>query len=264
VTDIPAARMERIRALVNASGVVSLRKAKAELGVSEMTVRRDFAALEELGIVRRTRGGVIAVGGLVLDRPYEERQGLEIEAKEAIGLVAVSLIEPGDTIFLSGGTTCLALARALTTHQRLTVITNSVQALSVLMSNPALSVIATGGVADARDSDMTGPIAEATLRSFRANKAFVGASGMTPDGIFNASLARASTDRLMIEGAIEAYVLADRTKIGRASLAIVTELQQLSAVVTDVQPETEHAAWLSVAGINIVSVDASADRAASV
>jgi DeoR/GlpR family transcriptional regulator of sugar metabolism len=257
VTEIPAARIERIRELVTASGVLSLRTAKAELGVSEMTVRRDFAALEEMGLVRRTRGGVIAVRGLALDRPYAERQGLEIEAKEAIGLLAASLIEPGDTIFLSGGTTCLALAHALAAKHRLTVITNSVQALAVLMSNPDLNVIATGGVADARDSDMTGPIAEAALRGFRAKKAFVGASGMTPNGIFNASLARASTDRLMIEGAIEAYVLADRTKLGQASLAIVVELQQLSAVVTDASPEPEHMAWLSGADINIVTPNAS-------
>lgn len=252
VTEIPAARIERIRALVSANGVVSLRSVQAELGVSPMTVRRDFAALESLGVVRRTRGGVVAVDRVAADRPYEERQWLEAEAKDAIGAFAASLVEGGDTIFLSGGTTCLALARALSRRAGVTVITNSVPALELLMANPALTVIATGGLVDPRDSDMTGPAAEAALMRFRAGKAFVGASGLTSEGIFNASLGRASTDRLMIEGSTEAYVLADHTKIGGASLTLVVELDAIGAVVTDSEPSTADAGWLRSAGVKLL------------
>jgi DeoR/GlpR family transcriptional regulator of sugar metabolism len=254
-TEIPAARKERIRALVSQRGIVSLQAVKAELGVSEMTIRRDFAALEQSGLVQRTRGGVMAVGGVAVDRTYDERQQLERDAKEAIGRLAATVVEDGDTIFLSGGTTPLALARSLVERRDVTVITNSVAAVYELMGAPGITVIATGGVASSKGEDMCGPLAEAALEKLRARKAFIGSSGITIDGIFNTSIERAAVDRVMIANAAEVHVLGDHTKIGRVSLARVASLARLTSLITDAQLVAPAADWMSEAGVRVLVAD---------
>lgn len=249
--DIPAVRLERLSALVRENGIVSLKEAQAELGVSEVTLRRDFAALGRMGVVQRTRGGIIAKGRVANDVSYDGRQTREHDAKQMIGNHAASLIEEGDTIFLSGGTTCLALARALSVKHGLTVITNCIDALTVLMSNSGIRLISTGGVASAHNHDLTGADAEGRIAQYRVAKAFVGASGITPDGVFNASLPRAATDRLMAECALTRFILADHTKVGVTALSLVAPLERFQCLVTDIAPHADHLEWLESADVEV-------------
>lgn len=246
--DIPAARLERIQELVRRNSVVSLRQVQEDLGVSEMTVRRDFAALDELGIVRRIRGGIVAVGRVAPDVPYTERSTREEQAKLTIGELAASCVEPGDTIFLGAGSTCLAMARALSARADVTVVTNSVQMLVLLMPNPKLTVISTGGTADAYNQDLSGPLARQALAGIRTRKAFIGATGITPDGLFDASETRAEVNRTMSRHAAATYVLADHTKLGASALALVVPTQDVDTLVTDRPLPGADRDWLTDAG----------------
>ena len=251
--DIPAIRLERLRSLVRQKGILSLHEAREELGVSEVTLRRDFAALDRAGEVERTRGGIIAADRVAADLPYVGRESRDWEAKRAIGQCAAQLVRDGDTIFVSGGTTCLALAHALTGRRDLTVITTSVSALTVLMPQPGIQVIATGGVASAHNRDLTGSDAEESIKRYRASKAFVGASGVSAEGIFNASLPRAATDRAMVHSSITSFVLADHTKIGLTALSLVAPLGRFQTVVTDAPPSAELCDSLWTAGVRVLT-----------
>jgi DeoR family fructose operon transcriptional repressor len=56
---------ERLRWLtehLRATGAVSIPDAASALRVSEMTIRRDLAELEERGTARRVRGGAVPIG----------------------------------------------------------------------------------------------------------------------------------------------------------------------------------------------------------
>ena len=226
--EIPAARLARMRYFLTEHNVLSSKQAQAEFGVSEMTVRRDFAALVASGHARKTRGGIVAAGHYAPDRSYTQRLVLAPEAKASIAVLAATFVEDGDTVFVSGGTTCLALAKQLSTRTDLTVITYSVPGLVALMANPGIEVFASGGLASWRGDDMTGPLAEAGLQRFRARKAFISAAGVTSDGVFNTGVARAAADAVMAQRSNEVYVLADHTKIGRVSLVSVVGLDQVS------------------------------------
>jgi DeoR/GlpR family transcriptional regulator of sugar metabolism len=246
--DIPAARLERIQELVRRDTVVSLRQVQQELGVSEMTVRRDFAALDELGVVRRTRGGVVAVERVAPNVPYTEHSTQEERAKQAIGELAASCVEPGDTVFIGAGTTCLAMAGALSTREDVTVVTNSVQMLVTLMPNPRLTVISTGGVAGRHDQDLSGPLTRQALAGMRTRKAFIGASGITADGLFDASETRAEVNRTMSEHAAATYLLADHTKLGTSALTLVVPIDDVDTLVTDRPLSSADRDWLADAG----------------
>jgi DeoR/GlpR family transcriptional regulator of sugar metabolism len=248
---IPAARLDRIRALVDERGIVTIREMGDELGVSGMTIRRDLDVLERSGVLRRTRGGALSTARSAIDRPYDERRQLETDAKNQIGNLAASLIEEGDSLFVSSGTTSLAFARQLAGRERITVVTNSVQALAALADEPGLTVISTGGRASREGGHLSGTLAEQALAQFRVRKAFIGASGMTPEGVTNSSLERASIDRLMVEGAAEVYILADHSKFGQVSLALVAPLEEITAVITDDAVAEADLDWLREAGVPV-------------
>lgn len=251
--EIPAVRLERLRLLVRQKGILSLHEAREELGVSEVTLRRDFAALDRAGDVERTRGGIIAADRVAADLPYVGRESRDWGAKRAIGQCAAQLVHDGDTIFLSGGTTCLALAHELTGRRELTVITTSLSALSVLITRPGIQVIATGGVASAHNHDLTGSDAEESISRYRASKAFIGASGVCVEGIFNASLPRAGVDRAMVHSSITRFVLADHSKIGLNALSLVAPLERFHTVVTDLAPTAKDRDALEAAGVRLLT-----------
>ena len=255
VLDIPAVRLERLKELIADGGALSVRTAMSVLDVSEMTVRRDFAALEDLGLVQRTRGGVLAAGRVATDVSYSQREQQEAAAKMEIGALAAGLVKDGDVLFISGGTTCLAFARALRGQRRVTVITNALTVLTALMTDPGMTVMATGGVVSGQDQDMTGPVAAATMARFRVHKAFIGASGVSRDGVFNSNLARASMDEMMVHAARQAYVLADHTKLDVAALALVAGLERIDGLVTDSIPAPASRQWLDESGVETLSAD---------
>jgi len=249
---IPAARLDRIRSLVDQRGIVSVHELTEDLGVSEVTIRRDFALLEREGVLRRTRGGALSPGRLAVSVPYDERQHLQADAKAHIGRAAAALVENGDIIFLSSGTTSLAMARCLAGRERVTIITNSVHAVAELMVQSGITVISTGGRASAQGGGLSGPLAETAVAQLRARKAFIGCSGITQEGISNASIERAAVDRRMIERAAEAYVLADHTKFGRLSLAMVAGFDAITAVITDAATPRPQLDLLEKSGVKVI------------
>ena len=56
---------------------------------------------------------------------FEDKTSLAVREKRRIAEAALAFVEPGDTIYLDGGSTVLELARLLRDRTNLTVVTNS-------------------------------------------------------------------------------------------------------------------------------------------
>jgi DeoR/GlpR family transcriptional regulator of sugar metabolism len=232
-SDLFAQRQTRLLALVNSRGIVSVAELARRLRTSAMTIRRDLTLLDARGLLRRIRGGAVAVT-VSRDLPLERRERLELSAKAAIGRAAAALVKPGDTILLDAGTTVLALARSLRAARSLTVVTNSLEALAELRDRPGLRVLAVGGLVRHGSGSLTGPLAERALGEIRVDRAFLGTIGITPEWeASNSDLDLAALQRRILSAARESYLLADHTKFGRTGLAIVGPLKAFSAVITD-------------------------------
>ena len=170
-------------------------------------------------------------------------------------------MEEGDSIFLSSGTTSLAVARHLIGRKGITIVTNSVQALALLAEDEGLTVISTGGRANRDGGHLSGTLAEHALSQFRVRRAFIGASGITREGVTNSSLDRASIDRLMVEGASEVFIVADHSKFEQVSLAVVAALDQVTGIVTDEDIDEADHAWLVELGVSLHVANERAERA---
>ena len=235
VKKIPsAARQARIRELFAAGPGVSVSELARTFGVSEMTVRRDLAALEGLSHIQRTHGGAVLTERMMLEFDYRERREHNRPLKRAIAAAARKLIRPGQRLILDNGTTTLELAALLKDGQDITVITPSLAVASELQHAAGVEVILLGGVIRRGSPDLTGPVTEHCLQLFAADFAFQGADGIDANGaIYNIDLRLSAVDKVMRRVAQKSVVLADHTKIGVTALARSGTLADVDIFITD-------------------------------
>src|ERR671936_498989 len=145
-------------------GAVRVSELTELLGVSDMTVRRDLEVLAASGLVEKVHGGATVRGMLSTDEPgFQAKSVRQLEEKEAIARAARELVEPGQAIGLTAGTTTWRLAHHLVDIPDLTIVTNSIPVAAVLdrEARPDRTVVLTGGVRTPSDA-LVGPIAVAT------------------------------------------------------------------------------------------------------
>jgi DeoR/GlpR family transcriptional regulator of sugar metabolism len=253
---LPVDRRLYILDRIAAQGSVRLQALAEELGTSVMTVRRDIKRLEEDGFLRRSYGGATAHVMLDVELGANGLALQHMTEKRAIAQRAAALIEPRDVLFLGTGTTVAQFARHIPAGRGITVVTYSLTVASMLGVKPGVTVISSGGTIDPNDLSQVGPLAEATLGRYFATKTFIGAGGVHAEiGITDFSAAQADLNRLMVERAECAYVLADTSKLGRRTFAQVCALANLAALVTNAGNDAA-LEGLRAAGLAVLTPDA--------
>jgi DeoR/GlpR family transcriptional regulator of sugar metabolism len=222
---------------VRRRGAVRVSELTELFDVSDMTIRRDLDVLSASGLVDKVHGGATLPGRLSADEPgFEAKSTRQLEEKEAIARAAAELVEPGQAVGLTAGTTIWRLAQHLLHIPDLTVVTNSIPAANVLdrEGRPDLTVVLTGGVRTPSDA-LVGPVAVTTLRSLHVDLLFMGVHGMTADaGFTTPNLLESETDQAFVGSAQRVVVTADHTKWGLRGLSRIVELNQVDVLVSDV------------------------------
>lgn len=246
------ARQRQIHEQIAQSGEVRISELSERHGVTEMTIRRDLEKLEESGSVRRTFGGAIYV---YRDVALQDRTGMHTDEKVRIGRHAASLIAPGESVFLDGGTTTLQIARALKSGQQITVVTNALNIASELASKQ-IPTIMTGGMLLESTHSLVGPIAAQSLSGMAFDRAFLGATGLSEaHGFSNSNLYEAEIKRIAVRQAKETTVVLDRTKFGARVLVSFAGLEDVKRIVTDHPPGGELARACAEAGVRIEAAE---------
>jgi DeoR/GlpR family transcriptional regulator of sugar metabolism len=211
-----------------------------ELGVSEMTIRRDIRRLERDGFLRQTYGGATAHLTRALDVAFNARALQHPREKRLIAVRAASMLDGARTIFFGVGTTIEQFARYFHARPELTVVTASLPTAS-LLGTRAVRTVAVGGEIVRDDLTATGPIAVATLERYRFDVAVIGAAGVSAQwGITELSDDEADVQRIAIRRAERLIVLADGSKVGEAHGAVVALADAIESLVTDPSaPATE-------------------------
>jgi DeoR/GlpR family transcriptional regulator of sugar metabolism len=244
--------MAQIQQMLASGDAVTVGELTARLGVSEATVRRDLDALQESGVAQRTHGGAVAAVGGLRELPFPERSSVQVAEKRAIAAEAATLVRPGETIFIGGGSTTLRFAERLR-ETPLTVVTNSLPVARELSRSPRCDVIVIGGALRTPELTMIGPRAVEAIRSYRATTAFLGVPALDSEHGFTADGdAEAATDAAFISMAQRTIVLADHSKLGRVSTTHVVPLTAIDTVMTDSGAGSDVLAGLVAAGTRVV------------
>lgn len=253
-------RRERILALVRASGSLALPELAAQLGVSEMTVRRDVDLLAADGEVQKVRGGVRSIGAGLGRAASASTFSAELRA---IAAAAAELVEPGMAIGISGGDAGLALAHELIGVTDLTIVTNSLL-VSDMFSPPqradapyTQTVVLTGGVRTPSQS-LVGPVAVRALEQLHCDLVFLDAHGLDEQaGLTTMNLLEAETYRAFMATAREVVVLADHTRWQVVGLTTIADLSDIDRLVTDDRLAAEAVAQLGdhIGRVDVAAVD---------
>jgi DeoR/GlpR family transcriptional regulator of sugar metabolism len=234
---LAAQRQAAILKRVQARGGVRVRELVRELGVSDMTVRRDLEALASSGLVEKVHGGATAIRSLATHEPGFQAKSTQNELeKDAIARRAAGFVSPGSAIAISAGTTTWHLAQQLITVPDLTVVTNSIPVADVFYRRDAAlhqTVIVTGGVRTPSDA-LVGPFAVAAIRSQNIDQLFLGVHGMSVDsGFTTPNFMEADVDRALVDAARSLIVLADHTKWDTIGLSTIAQLSEADVLITD-------------------------------
>lgn len=250
---LPAERAEQVRAFIDERQRASVGEIVAAFGVSAATARRMLGILADRGEIRRVRGGALAVRRAGPEPPVLQRATAQAGEKARIAAVAASLIEDGETVYISSGTTALEVARSLRPRRRLTVVTNSLAVVDVLREADGIELIVLGGFLRRSEQSLIGHMTERALQEVRAARIVLGIRGIHPQhGLTNDFLPETQTDRAVLRLGGEVIVVADHTKCGSVSTSFVGPIAAMDVLVTDDGASPAFVAAMAAEGVRVM------------
>jgi DeoR family transcriptional regulator of aga operon len=226
---------------------VSITNLARELGVSQMTIRRDLHSLEATGDVRLVHGGASLTPGALRGPvfPDDEHAG----PRERVGRCAAGLVGATDTIAIDAGPAAYAVARALPKDFRGCVITHSMPVLQFLSAHSSVHVVALGGELLADRHAFVGPTTDAAVSQLRVRTFFLSPSAIDARGVYAVSPAEASVQRGLMDIADQVVLVSTSEVFSGSAPARVAPLSRMRAWVADRWPPADVADALGRAGV---------------
>jgi DeoR family transcriptional regulator, fructose operon transcriptional repressor len=231
-------RLLRIVAMVNKLGKATVAELSESLAVSSVTIRRDLERLDKDELLIRTHGGAMAMQNnkqeVNQEKSFSEKEEAFAAEKERIAAAASKLVNDGDAVLLTPGTTNMRLARMLIGKKELTLVTNAANIVTHIGSQSGIDIILTGGKLRNKSYAMVGPLADQALSGIRVDKLFLGIDGFDfNEGLTTPNLAEANTNRLMISIAKKVIVVADHSKFGKVTFSQIAPINVVHTIISD-------------------------------
>jgi DeoR/GlpR family transcriptional regulator of sugar metabolism len=246
-----------LRALL-VSGAATVARLAGELGVSEMTIRRDLGVLAGQQLVEKVHGGAVLARGGATEPHFATKRRINTAAKAAIAEAAAAMVHDGMTVALSAGTTTWQVAQRLRGGglRDLTFVTNSLNVAGALEANGWHSIVVSGGSFRTPSDALVGPFANQTLRQLNADLLVLGVHSIDARvGLTTPNVAEAETNRIMVAGARKVVVVADSSKLGHVSLATFAACDEVDELVTDAAADRPTLDALADTGLRVRLVE---------
>ncbi|MEJ8766067.1 DeoR/GlpR family DNA-binding transcription regulator [Oceanobacillus sp. HCA-5259] len=236
-------RQRQIFNLVEEKGFLKVSEASELLGVAEMTIRRDLVELEDNGLIVRVHGGAKKLqkqNSQYIELSHIQKKSLNIEEKKHIAKIAARLIKEEDVIFIGAGTTTEYIYDFINVNT-VKVITNSISIFNRFKSDSRFDLILIGGKLRERTGSFIGYFTRKMIRDIKVNKVFIGANGIKGDYITTAEEEEGVIHQIILNNSDENYVLVDNTKFGIEAFQVLSNVTDVTAVITDwkIKPQYE-------------------------
>ena len=254
-------RVDAILRELRHRGNISLHDLVKSLRTSPASVRRDLAKLERKGLIRRTPGGATLIEPLLYepfryDSLFQSREQHRVGEKRRIGVAAAELIQENETVGFTAGTTTTHVARNLRNRHNIRVITNAINIAMELSNCAGLRTFVTGGFVQwAGSFSLAGNASIEFLSDIYMDKAFVSVCGIDPvRGVTVIESEEALTFRAMIRQAKKVIVVADSSKLGAVTPALVCPISDIHMLVTDTRASDKTVALFNEKGVEVKRV----------
>jgi DeoR/GlpR family transcriptional regulator of sugar metabolism len=243
------ARRAKILSVVRERQKITVEELSGRFGVSLMTIRRDLRALEDDGKLGRFHGGASAG---VHASSAADKDTVTLY-RRLISRYAATLIEPNDRIFINGSETALDMLDYVKASPVYAFTNNG---LAVNRRFPAgVDVTLSGGSLRSAGHIMTGDCTMRNLLTMRADKAFIGCSGISPNGEILCDIpTELGVNETMIGHAEQYFILADHTKVGKAGTYASFSLETAGCIITDENAPEEVLERLRMLDMKVIRV----------
>lgn len=251
------ARRKQILQMVNEESEVFVDELSKAFLVSEVTIRNDLDQLEKKQLLIRARGGAMKFEGRVgIDIDIAAKDKINYAEKVSIGKKAATLVKDSDVILVDSGTTTAEMVKNLDHVKNVTVITNAINIVVLLMNRSNINLIVPGGFLRHNSQSLVGPIAEKGLKNLNVDKVFLGADGVDSRlGLYTPNLEEAQFNERMIEISDNIIALVDSSKFSRKSFAFFCEISKVSKLITDSNLSNADRVNLAERNVEIIEAD---------
>lgn len=231
--EILSGRQNRILTLARENGKVDVDKLSTTFKVSPQTIRKDLNELCDRQLLQRIHGGAI-VGSGIENVSYEARRLLAPGPKKAIGQTAAALIPDNSSLLINIGTTTEQVARSLSDHRGLLVITNNINAIEIMKNFSGIELIIAGGQVRRSDGGIVGAAAVDFINQFKVDYAVIGVSAIDEDGsLLDYDFREVRVAQTIIKNARHVILVADRMKLERSAPIRIEHISKINTIVID-------------------------------
>lgn len=248
-------RHDKIRSMLIAKNFLTLSEFCEILNSSEATIRNDLRHLEEKGLIQRTYGGAIATGNTAFNSNMSMRSAAFKAEKESIANYVVNnILYSGQTIVLDAGTTNVEIAKKIVESSlKLTVLTNSFAAASILSESENIKLYVAGGYYDNLNSSFCDEQAQKFFSTMYADIFFLSVNGISTDVGFTISgNQNVSIKHAMLKSSKKCIVVADHSKLDKIGLKVVCGFNDVDTLLTDNKADREYINQLTNEGLDII------------
>ncbi|TKB46608.1 DeoR/GlpR family DNA-binding transcription regulator [Thalassotalea mangrovi] len=212
-------------------GEVTVDQLALQFDTSEVTIRKDLAALENSGLLLRRYGGAVPLPQEIIQAENNEKVS---NRKLSIAREAARHVKDHNRIIIDSGRTTAAIVPELNQKRGLVVMTNSLSIANQvheLENEPTL--LMTGGTWDARSESFQGQVAELVLRSYDFDQLFIGADGIDLERGTTTFNELIGLSQVMADVAREVIVVVESEKIGRKIPNLELPWSAVDTLITD-------------------------------
>jgi len=223
------------------------------LTVSVDTVRRDIKELHSLNKLKKVHGGAVSNGFNL----SANRNGkiYELSSKLIIAKKAISLLNKGDVVLISGGTTNLEFVKYIPQKLGLTFFTPSLPMAISLLNNVSKNdeVIFVGGKLSRASQLATGGNSINILSGIKADICFLGTGYLDlNEGITEIDWEIAQMKKAMISASKKLVSLAISEKLNTSNRYKICDINMINTLVTELDSNSEKLNYYREKNINVL------------
>lgn len=250
-------RRQKILELILEEGAARVSTLSKTFRVSEPTIRQDLEKLEADGFVVRQRGGAFSKTVPQQVQSLSLHHLSNMDKKSAIGRLAASMVKDEESVILDAGSTTTEVAKNLIDRRGLKIITSALNIALILGAQPTNTVHLTGGEFKAPTLSVTGEKAAAFFGDLYAQKLFLAVGGISLDaGLTYPGFADLYVKKAMIASAAKIFLVADSTKIGLVSFALLGGVELIDTFITDTAIRDEDRRAFEQRGVKVLTAGA--------
>jgi DeoR/GlpR family transcriptional regulator of sugar metabolism len=220
------------------------------LNVSEDTIRRDLQEMSDDNLLYKVHGGALSKS---YQSTFDDSSVYAKEAKISIAKKTLPLIKDGMVILTGGGTTILELVKQLPVNLQATFFTVSPLVAVELAKYRKVEVIMIGGLFSKNSQITYGGQVTSQLAEINADLCLMGTSAIHPkDGLTDTDWEINQLKKTMLNSSRKSAILCISEKLNISLRIKVASLENISYLITELNPLDEKLRDYSVKGLNLL------------